>query len=113
MNLSFTQYLLDFYGPNGIYDFGFTASEINLATQLYKCRSPEIFPGDEFQGDSVDRERVRDIILRFRHDPGGCIMKINYELTTWGNRETGEMHYMVDGMEVTKNEYYRCWKESQ
>ena len=66
--MDFTKYMLSFYGKGGIYDYGFTASEINLAKQLYQCRLPEIFPGDEFQGDSVDRERVRDIILRFRHD---------------------------------------------
>lgn len=58
--LNFTQYLLDFYGPRGIYDYGFTAEQINLATQLYKTR---MAAGEEFCGDSVDRERVRDIIL--------------------------------------------------
>ena len=61
--MDFTQYMLDFYGPNGIYDYGFTAEQINLATQLYKCRLGENYPGEEFCGDSVDRERVRDIIL--------------------------------------------------
>ena len=38
---------------------------------------------------------------------------MSYELRTWGNRETGEIHYLVDGVEVTKNEYYTCWKENQ
>jgi hypothetical protein len=60
---NFTQYLLDFYGPDGIYNLGFTAEQINLATQLYKCRLEDIYPGQEFCGDSVDRERVRDIIM--------------------------------------------------
>ena len=60
MNTNFTQYMLDFYGPRGIYNLGFTAEQINLATQLYKCR---LESGEEFCGDSVDRERVRDIIL--------------------------------------------------
>jgi hypothetical protein len=64
MNLNFTQYLLDFYGPDGIYDHGFTPEQINLATQLYKTRLSENYPGQEFLGDSVDRERVRDIILQ-------------------------------------------------
>ena len=68
MNLNFTEYMLQFYGKDGIYDFGFSASEVNLATQLYKCRMEELFGQTEFEGDSVDRERVRDIILRFRHD---------------------------------------------
>ena len=61
--MNFTQYMLDFYGPNGIYPLGFTGEQISLATQLYKCRLPE---GAEFYGDSIDRERVRDIILEAR-----------------------------------------------
>ena len=55
--------MLDFYGPNGIYDYGFTPEQINLATQLYKCRMEDEFGQTEFEGDSVDRERIRDIIL--------------------------------------------------
>ena len=61
--MSFTQYMLDFYGPNGVYPLGFNATQISLATQLYKCRLPE---GQEFLGDSIDRENVRDIILEAR-----------------------------------------------
>jgi hypothetical protein len=63
--MSFTQYMLDFYGPKGVYPLGFTAQQISLATQLYKCRLPE---GQEFYGDSVDRENVRDIILEAREN---------------------------------------------
>ncbi len=58
--MNFTSYMMDFYGDNGIYPMGFTRTQITLATQLYKCRLPE---GEEFCGDSIDRERVRDIIL--------------------------------------------------
>jgi hypothetical protein len=58
--MNFTRYMLDFYGSNGIYNYGFTAEQINLATQLYKTRMES---GEEFQGDSVDRERIRDIIF--------------------------------------------------
>ena len=61
--MNFTEYMLDFYGPKGIYPMGFTAEQISLATQLYKCRLAE---GQEFLGDSIDRERVRDIILDAR-----------------------------------------------
>ena len=43
MNLNFTKYMLDFYGPNGIYDYGFTSKQIILATQLYKVRMEEDF----------------------------------------------------------------------
>jgi hypothetical protein len=38
---------------------------------------------------------------------------MNYELITRGNRETGEIHYLVDGVEVTKAEYERCLAEYQ
>ena len=62
--MNFTQYMLEFYGPNGVYNYGFTAEQVNLATQLYKTRLEENYPGQEFCGDSVDRERVRDIILQ-------------------------------------------------
>jgi hypothetical protein len=55
--------MLEFYGKGGIYDYGFTAEQINLATQLYKCRLKSHYNLDEFHGDTVDRENVRDIIL--------------------------------------------------
>ncbi len=61
--MNFTGYMLDFYGPEGIYPYGFTAEQVNLATQLYKCRLATAYPGQQFEGDSTDRERVRDIIL--------------------------------------------------
>ena len=60
---NFTRYMLEFYGADSIYNLGFTAEQVNLATQLYKCRLEQNYPGQEFCGDSVDRERVRDIIL--------------------------------------------------
>ena len=63
--MNFTQYMLDFYGPNGIYPLGFNSTQISLATQLYKIRLTE---GAEFYGDSIDRERVRDIILAAREE---------------------------------------------
>ena len=40
-------------------------------------------------------------------------MSINYELRSYGNRETGEAHYLVDGVEVTRSEYDRCLTEYQ
>ena len=61
--MNWTRYLLDFYGDSGIYPYGFTAEQINLGTQLYKTRLEQAYPGQQFEGDSVDRERVRDIIL--------------------------------------------------
>ena len=34
-----------------------------------------------------------------------------YELRSYGHRETGEAHNLVDGVEVTKPEYDRCLTE--
>ncbi len=61
--MDFIKYMLDFYGKDGIYTLGFTRTQIVLATQLYIAKLPE---GEEFLGDSLDRERVRDIILAAR-----------------------------------------------
>lgn len=56
----FNQYMLDFYGKDGVYDYGFTEAEVEKAKQQY------IESGAEFQGDSLDREKVRDIVLENR-----------------------------------------------
>jgi hypothetical protein len=40
-------------------------------------------------------------------------MPVKYELRSYGNRATGEAHYLVDGIEVTKAEYDRCLTEYQ
>jgi hypothetical protein len=63
--MNFTQYLLDFYGSgtDAIYPYGFTREQIEAATELYKTTLSKLYPGQVFEGDSVDRERVRDIIL--------------------------------------------------
>lgn len=57
----FVDYVLGFYGPNELYDMKATQREVleALATLL-------LMPNIEFAGDSVDRERVRDIILESR-----------------------------------------------
>ncbi len=62
----FTKYMLDFYGPDSeIYpELGFTELQVEIATAVYKMRLDA--KGDEFCGDSVDRENVRDIILEAR-----------------------------------------------
>lgn len=65
MENNFTQYMLDFYGPGGIYDYGFTELQVGIATTVYKARLA-LDGGAEFVGDSVDRENVRDIILDAR-----------------------------------------------
>ena len=55
----FVSYVYDFYGKNGIYDMGATVSQIQTATIDY-IASDDSLP---FYGDSLDRERVRDILL--------------------------------------------------
>jgi len=59
--IEFVHYVLSFYGPNGIYDYGFTEDEVVKAVEIHK-RSGTV----PFEGDSVDREIVRDIVLAQR-----------------------------------------------
>ena len=54
----FVDYVYDFYGKNGIYDMGATRDNITTATIDY-VSSDDSLP---FYGDSLDRERVRDIL---------------------------------------------------
>lgn len=63
---NFTKYMLDFYGANSeVYpSYAFTVAEIVLATELYQMRL--VSRGADFEGDTIDRERVRDIIVQAR-----------------------------------------------
>ena len=54
----FYDYCLSFYGSDGIYDMNATEDMILEATQKY------ITEGADFCGDSIDRELVRDIMIR-------------------------------------------------
>jgi hypothetical protein len=58
--------MMDFYGPDSeIYpELGFNELQINIATAIYKMRLGA--KGEEFVGDTVDRENVRDIVLEAR-----------------------------------------------
>jgi hypothetical protein len=53
----FYDYVLSFYGDDGIYKIGATLDMVMEATQKY------INSGANFCGDSFDREHVRDIML--------------------------------------------------
>jgi len=57
----FHDYVLSFYGPDGIYPMGATLSLVKEATQTHI----EILKlkGQKFFGDSIDRECVRDLLL--------------------------------------------------
>ena len=61
----FFDYVLSFYGKGGLYDFGAVIDDIITATQIYINKT--ITKNNQFYtwgyGDSLDRERVRDILL--------------------------------------------------
>ena len=65
-NDQFINYCLDFYGPAGIYPLNFTRNQIELATELYQLKLKQGL--ETFEGDTVDRENVRDLILSFRNE---------------------------------------------
>ena len=60
----FVTYCERFYGPAGIYPLGFTRRQIELATELYQLKLKQGL--ETFEGDTVDRENVRDLILEFQ-----------------------------------------------
>jgi hypothetical protein len=57
----FYDYVLSFYGPDGLYPMGATLKLIKQATsthiKILKLK------GSEFAGDSIDREFVRDLLI--------------------------------------------------
>lgn len=55
----FYSYVLAFYGKGGIYDMDATLDEVMEATEKYIK-----LPDTKFEGDSFDREAVRDIMIR-------------------------------------------------
>jgi hypothetical protein len=58
----FIKYVLDFYGESGLFDMKATRDEVWNATCIRLIRFKDI----PFEGDSLDREKVRDIILESR-----------------------------------------------
>ncbi len=62
----FPDYVMTFYGAGGLYDQNFTLSEIIEAIEVRKDH-PNL-KNIPFDGDSFDRELVRDIVLKKR-DP--------------------------------------------
>jgi hypothetical protein len=57
----FYDYVLSFYGPQGIYPMGANLTVVRKATndliRILKIK------GQEFCGDSIDRELVRDLLI--------------------------------------------------
>jgi len=60
----FVDYVESFYGDDGIYDLGFkvTREHIWNATSVYLMRLTA--ERETFEGDTVDREIVRDIMIK-------------------------------------------------
>ena len=58
----FVDYLIDFYGPTGLYPMGVTKEDILLALCVYLEQIRDVY---KFTGDSIDREHVRDILITF------------------------------------------------
>lgn len=66
----FIEYVLEFYGKGGIYDFGASEEEVLKALKIRLEKHNDI----DFGGDSLDRELVRDIILENRgEEPWGLV----------------------------------------
>ena len=64
--LRFRNYVLSFYGYDGIYPIeGLTVAKVEVAIVEYLkvCSDPTKVHTKWGDGDSIDRERVRDIIL--------------------------------------------------
>jgi len=60
----FVDYVESFYGDDGIYDLGFkvTREVIWTATSVHLMRLER--ERSEFEGDTVDREMVRDVMIK-------------------------------------------------
>ena len=57
----FIDYTLTFYGPDGIYPMGANLTVVRNATNdIIKIAR---IKGEEFCGDSIDRELVRDLLI--------------------------------------------------
>lgn len=57
----FIDYVMEFYGPDGIYPMGANISLVRKATNDV-MRIAKI-KGEKFCGDSFDREQVRDLLI--------------------------------------------------
>lgn len=60
----FVDYVESFYGDDGIYDLGFTVTRERIwnATSVHLMRLTA--ERETFEGDTVDREIVRDIMIK-------------------------------------------------
>jgi hypothetical protein len=62
MSLSqFIEYCLSFYGPGGVYPLGMSEDEVTRAIRLL-----DLIGQEDLELDSIDREKVRDVVLVVR-----------------------------------------------
>jgi len=54
----FVEYMLDFYGPNGVYDIGMTEAEVREALPIRLLERADLL----FTGDSVDSDLCEYIV---------------------------------------------------
>ena len=57
----FIDYVFDFYGKDGIYDMQATKEQITTATNI-RLKSLKYVGKLPFEGDSIDREIIREIL---------------------------------------------------
>lgn len=57
----FVDYVMGFYGPNGVYPMGANPTLVRKATD--DCMKIAEIKGEKFCGDSIDRELVRDLLI--------------------------------------------------
>ena len=64
----FIDYVMSFYGPDGVYgkEYKMRRMEVNNAIKVYFKRIEEYEWLEWGNGDSLDRERVRDIVIEQR-----------------------------------------------
>ena len=72
MSLSeFIDYCVSFYGPGGIYPLGMSSEEVSTAVRLL-----DLIGQQELELDSIDREKVRDVVMVMR----GSKVTTNWEI---------------------------------
>lgn len=57
--VEFVSYMLDFYGPNGVYDIGMTEAEVRESLALRLLQRADL----PFDGDTIDREICEGIVI--------------------------------------------------
>ena len=57
----FIEYCVSFYGPGGIYPLGMSEDEVTKAVRLL-----DLIGQEDLELDSIDREKVRDVVLVMR-----------------------------------------------